>query len=83
MDLTRKGQNKGLDPFENCMTIASAEQTFYNMRASILFPTLVEKNHSVLAYQWLAYMSHKTNINIKHGENYGEKHIGSYKLDSY
>lgn len=91
MDLTRKGGNKGTDPFENCITIASACHLVY--RTLFLEPETIalipahgyrpEEKQSLLANQWLSYMSHSTGINIQHGRNYGEKYVGPYKIDGY
>lgn len=42
-----------------------------------------EEKQSIMAYQWMSYMSHTTGIKIQHGRNYGEKHASPYKIDGY
>ena len=36
-----------------------------------------------MAYQWLYYLAHEKKMNIQHGRNIGEKHIGPYKIDGF
>ena len=91
MGLTKQDGHSGIDPFERCITIASACHLVY--RTLFLEPSTVgiipphgyrpEAKQSIMAYQWLMYMSHTRGINIQHGRNYGEKDIGSYKVDGY
>ncbi|XP_052761746.1 uncharacterized protein LOC128204370 [Mya arenaria] len=91
MDLTKKGDNKVIDPFEKCITIASAcnlvfRTNFLAHESIAIIPPhgyRPEEKQSVMAYQWLAYISHQNEINIQHGRNYGEKQIGPYKVDGY
>lgn len=84
MDLTKQGDNKGIDPFEKCITIASACHLVY--RSLFLTPETIgiipahgyrpEEKQSVMAYQWLSYLAHAKDIYIQHGRNKGEKTIG-------
>lgn len=91
IDLTKKGDNKGIDPFENCITIASACNLVYRTNflehenIGIIPPHgyRPEEKQSTMAYQWMSYIAHRTNINIQHGRNMGEKQIGPYKVDGY
>jgi len=91
MDLTGKEGKRGIDPFEKCITIASA--------CSLVFRTLfldqetigiipphgyrAEAKQSLMAYQWLSFLAHSQDIHIQHGRNKGEKDIGPYKVDGY
>ena len=88
---TSKQGNHGIDPFETCITVASAcnlvfRTIFLQPNSIAIIPPYgyrtVEKQ-SVMAYQWLAYVANKEKINIQHGRNMGEKHVGPYKLDGY
>jgi hypothetical protein len=91
MTLTKKGDNKGIDPFEKCVTIASACNLVY--RTNFLTPESIAiipphgyrhgEKQSIMAYQWMSYLANKTKINIQHGRNLGEKQIGPYKVDGY
>ena len=91
MDLTKKDNVKGIDPFQNCITIASACNLVFrrnyleNETIAIIPPHGYRPadNQSVMAYQWLYFMANEKNINIQHGRNIGEKHIGPYKVDGY
>ena len=89
--LTKTDKHKGIDPFEKCITIASACNLVF--RTLFLDPDTIgiipphgyrpEARQSVLAYQWLSYLSFQRQINIQHGRTTGEKQIGPYKLDGY
>lgn len=87
----KKSDDKGIYPLENCITIAPAchlvyRTNFLEHESIAIIPShgyRLEEKQSQMAYQWLSYMSHKTGINIQHGRNYGEKHVGSYKIDGY
>ena len=80
----------GIDPFERCITIASA----YNLvfRTNFLEPDTTgiiphhgyrpEQKHSVKALQWLKYLVHSEALYIKHARNGGEE-IGLYRVDGY
>lgn len=81
----------GIDPFEKCITIASACNLVF--RTNFLQPETIglipqqgyhpEHKHSVKALQWLKYISFKENIEIQHAKNGGEKVIGLYRVDGY
>lgn len=89
--LTRKGESKGIDPFEKCVTIASAcnlvyRTNFLNPESIAIIPShgyRPEEKQSIMAYKWLSYLSHTQGTYIQHGRNMGEKHIGPYKVDGY
>lgn len=90
-ELTRTDGNDGIDPYEKCITIASACNMVF--RSLFLDQESIgiilhhgyrpEAKQSVLAYQWLSYVAHERNIYIQHGRNLGEKQIGPYKADGY
>ncbi|XP_052815380.1 uncharacterized protein LOC128242318 [Mya arenaria] len=91
MKLTTRDHNRGIDPFEKCITIASACNLVY--RTLFLAPETIgiipahgyrpEEKQSVMAYQWLSYIANEKVIFIQHGRNIGEKSIGPYKVDGY
>ena len=91
MNLTKQGDHRGIDPFEKCITIASACNLVYrtnflqNESIAIIPPHgyRPEEKQSVMAYQWMSYLAHKYGISIQHGRNMGEKEIGPYKADGY
>lgn len=90
-DLTKADGSDGIDPFEKCITIASACNLVF--RTLFLDPDTIgiipphgyrpEARQSVMAYQWLSYLSFNRQTYIQHGRNRGEKQIGSYKIDGY
>ena len=90
-DLTKTERNNGIDPFEKCITIASACNLVF--RTLFLEPDTIgiipphgyrpEAKQSIMAYQWLSYLSYHRKVNIQQGRNIGEKQIGPYKLDGY
>lgn len=90
-EVTKKNNSNVIDPFEKCITIASACNLVF--RTNFLAHESIgiipphgyrpEEKQSVMAYQWLAYLSHTQSIHIQHGRNYGEKQIGPYKVDGY
>ncbi|WAQ94967.1 hypothetical protein MAR_007438, partial [Mya arenaria] len=77
----------GIDPFEKCLTIASAcnlvfRRIFLEHENIGIIPThgyRPEEKQSVLAYKWLAYLAYQKDVYIQHGRNVGEKQIGPYK----
>ncbi|XP_052795197.1 uncharacterized protein LOC128228116 [Mya arenaria] len=89
--LKNKGNNTkevpGIDPFEKCLTIASAcnlvfRRIFLEHENIGIIPThgyRPEEKQSVLAYKWLAYLAYQKDVYIQHGRNVGEKQIGPYK----
>ncbi|WAR17795.1 hypothetical protein MAR_032389 [Mya arenaria] len=90
-EITQKSKVPGIDPFENCLTIASAcnlvfRRNFLEHESIGIIPShgyRPEEKQSIMAYQWMSYLAHENQINIQHGRNYGEKHIGPYKVDGY
>ncbi|XP_045197429.2 uncharacterized protein LOC123552109 [Mercenaria mercenaria] len=90
-DLTKTRDNDGIDPFEKCITIASAcnlvfRTLFLDHETIGIIPShgyRPEAKQSGLAYQWLSYLAFERNIYIQHGRNKGEKQIGPYKVDEY
>ncbi|WAR15443.1 ZN641-like protein, partial [Mya arenaria] len=89
--ITQKDEVLGIDPFEKCLTIASAcnlvfRRNFLEHESIGIIPThgyRPEEKQSVLAYKWLAYLAHQKDMYIQHGRNVGEKQIGPYKVDGY
>ena len=91
MEMTKKESIGGIDPFEKCITIASACNLVFrknfleNDTIGIIPPQGYRPSdkQSVMAYQWLHYLAHAKNLRIQHGRNVGEKYIGPYKVDGY
>lgn len=91
MGLTKKDGHGGIDPFEKCVTIASAcnlvyRTNFLEHESIAIIPSQgyrPEEKQSIMAYKWLSYLAQEKQINIQHGRNMGEKHIGPYKVDGY
>jgi hypothetical protein len=91
MKLTTRDNKPGIDPFKNCITIASACNLVF--RTLFLEPETIgiipahgyrpEEKQSVMVYQWLSFVAKEQNIYIQHGRNKGEKAIGPYKVDGY
>ena len=89
MEMTKKESIGGIDPFEKCITIASACNLVFrknfleNDTIGIIPPQGYRPSdkQSVMAYQWLHYLA--KNLRIQHGRNVGEKYIGPYKVDGY
>ncbi len=80
----------GIDPFEKCLTIASACQLVYrtnflkeNTIAIFNSDRQLKMKQSNMAVKWLSYVSEKEGICIAHVRNGGEKRIGRYSLDGY
>lgn len=80
-----------IDPFEKCVTIASACNLVY--RTNYLQENTIaiipphgycpENKQSLFAQKWLSYTAEKNEIYIQHARNGGEKCVGSYLLDGY
>ena len=91
MDFTTKANTSGIGSFESCITIASACNLIFrkmfldNETIGIIPPHGYRPSdkQSVMAYQWLYFLAHAKQMNIQHGRNKGEKHIGPYKADGY
>ena len=82
---------KGIDPFENCITIAGVCHLIYrtlHMEANTIgiipvFGFNPEQKTSNKALQWIKFLCFSKNIDIKHSRNGGELQIGRYYVDGY
>ena len=79
-----------IDPFEKCLTIASAchevyRTNFLEKDTIAIFPPerYLKTKQSNLAIKWLSYTMQENNIHIDHVRNGGEKRVGKYSLDGY
>jgi hypothetical protein len=80
-----------IDPFEKCLTIASACNLVYRTNyleentIAIISPHgyCPENKQSLLAQKWLSYTAESNEIYIQHARNGGEKRVGPYLLDGY
>ena len=90
--VSSQGENdEGIDPFQNCITIASACNLVYRRNflsadtIAVLPPTGYEckEQQSKVALQWLHYVHLTEGKYIQHARNKGEKQIGKYKVDGY
>ena len=79
-----------IDPFDNCLTIASTCHEVY--RANFLKKDTIavfqpdrqlKMKQSNVAVKWLSYVMQKNNIHIEHVRNGGKKRVGKYSLDGY
>ncbi len=80
----------GIDPFEKCLTIASACHLVYrtnflkeNTIAIFNSDRQLKMKQSNMAVKWLSYVAEKEGICIEHVRNGGEKRLGRYSLDGY
>ena len=81
----------GLDPFQHCITIASAcnllFRRIYLQDGTIgLIPAQgyqPMETHSIKAIKWLKYYAFKHEVNIQHARNGGEKEVEGMKLDRH
>ena len=81
----------GIDPFQHCITIASACNLVF--RARFLQPDTIglipshgycpEQKQSRKALRWLEYVAHSEGLPIRHARNGGEMKIGNYLVDGY
>ena len=91
MEMTADESTPGIDPFQHCITIASACNLVYRSKylqsdtIAIIPPNGYPSNdrQSIKALQWLKWTAHHTGQYIQHAANQGEKHIGNYKVDGY
>lgn len=91
MSVTARKGKEGIDPFQECITIASACNLVF--RNNFLTPETIgiipahgyrpTEKQSIKALQWIKYLAHKDGIYIQHARNGGEKSIGPYKVDGY
>ena len=79
-----------IDPFEKCLTIASAchevYRTNYLKKDSIAVfqhDRQLKMKQSNMAVKWLSYEMERNDIHIQHVRNGGEKRVGKYSLDGY
>ena len=80
-----------IDPFEKCLTIASACSLVY--RTNFLDEDTIavisphgyrpDGKQSFMALKWLSYTAEKNEIYILHIRNAVEKRVGNYLLDGY
>ena len=80
----------GIDPFEKCLTIASACHQVYRTNflrkdtiAVFQHDRQLKMKQSNLAVKWLSYVMQENDIRIEHVRNEGEKRVGKYSLDGY
>ena len=81
----------GIDPFDKCITIASACNLLFRARfleadTIGLIPAqgyCPEEKHSIKALQWLQFIAQAEHQRVQHARNGGELKIGSYKVDGY
>ena len=80
-----------IDPFEKCLTIASACSLVYRTNfldedtIAVITPHGYRSDgkQSVMALKWLSYTAEKNEIYIQHIRNGGERRVGNYLLDGY
>ena len=79
-----------IDPFEKCLTIASACHEVYRTNflkkdtiAVFQHDRQLKMKQSNLAVKWLSYVMQENGIHIEHVRNGGEKRVGKYSLDGY
>ena len=85
------GSDRGVDPFQSCITIASACNLLY--RRNFLEPETIavipphgyrtEDLQSQDALKWIKLVAQTTGYNIQHARNGGEMTEGDYKLDGF
>ena len=80
----------GIDPFEKCLTIASACHEVYRTNflkkdsiAVFQHDRQLKMKQSNMAVKWLSYEMERNHIHIQHVRNGGEKRVGKYSLDGY
>ncbi|KAJ8019010.1 putative DNA polymerase [Holothuria leucospilota] len=78
----------GVDPFKNCITIASAcnlvfRRNFLKPNTIAVFTNKKSHNYSAAALEWLYYESKQRGVYIKHAQNEGEEKIGQYFVDGF
>ena len=79
-----------IDPFEKCLTIASACHEVYRTNylekdtIAVFKPDRqLKMKQSNIAVKWLSWVAEKDEIHIQHVRNGGEKRVGKYSLDGY
>lgn len=91
MQLTCSRNDDGIDPFQSCITIASACMKTY--RRKFLKPNAIaliplhgyggRDKQSIKALQWIKYIADKDDRKIQHALNGREFQVGPFKLDGY
>ena len=89
--MTSADVHGGIDPFQQCITIASACNLFFRMK--FLRPDTIdiipapgyrqEEKHCIKAMQWMKYLPTTELVRIQHARNGEGKEIGPYKVDGY
>ena len=85
-----RDKTKGIDPFEDCLTIASYCHRVYRTNfmkkdsiAVFQHNRQLKMKQSNIAVKWLSYVMERNDIHIQHVRNGGEKRVGKYSLDGY
>jgi hypothetical protein len=88
LEMTFGDGHGGIDPFQKCITIASACNLVF--RTKFLPPDTIgiipaqgyrhEEKHSIKAMQWIKYLSTTEGVHIQHARNGGEKEIGPWVI---
>ena len=80
----------GIDPFERCLTIASAcnlvfRTNFLKEDTIAVFNSYrqLKTKQSNTAIKWLSYVAEKEGIRIEHVRNGGEERLKRYSMDGY
>lgn len=91
MEIKTQDDIKGIDPFEQSITIASVCNLVYRTlylkseQIGIIPPHgyRPKQKQSIKPLYWLNYISKIHDVNIQHAFNGGEKQIGPFKVDGY
>ena len=85
-----RDKTNGIDPFEDCLTIASYCHRVYRTSfmkedsiAVFQHDRQLKMKQSNIAVKWLSYEMERNDIHIQHVKNGGEKRVGKYSLDGY
>ena len=85
-----RDETNGIDPFEDCLTIASYCHKVYRTNfmkqdsiAVFQHDRQLKMKQSNMAVKWLSYEMERNDIHIQHVRNGGEKRVGKYSLDGY
>ena len=85
-----RDKTSGIDPFEDCLTIASYCHRVYRTNfmkkdtiAVFQHNRQLKMKQSNIAVKWLSYEMERNDIHIQHVRNGGEKRVGKYSLDGY
>ena len=91
LEMTSGDGHGGIDPFQKCITIASACNLVF--RTKFLRPDTIgiipaqgyrqEEKHSIKAMQWIKYLSTTEGVHIQHARNGGEKEIEPFTVNGY